>query len=51
LPSPASGHQVVAPEFLRGYRPDLVVVMNPIYLPEIGAQLSAMEPACELVGA
>lgn len=34
-----TGHQIVAPEFLRRYRPDLVVVMNSIYLDEIRNQL------------
>ena len=31
-----TGAQVVAPEALREYRPDLVVAMNPVYLDEIG---------------
>jgi SAM-dependent methyltransferase len=47
----ATGQQVVAPEFLREYRPDLVIVMNPIYLDEIGAQLAAMDLRPELVAA
>jgi SAM-dependent methyltransferase len=47
----ATGQQVVAPEFLREYRPDLVIVMNPIYLDEIGAQLAAMDLHPELVSA
>jgi SAM-dependent methyltransferase len=34
-----TGHQIVAPEFLKDYRPDLIVVMSPIYMPEIKAQL------------
>jgi hypothetical protein len=46
-----TGHRVVAPDFLRGYRPDMVIAMNPIYLPEIGAQLSSMGVDAELVGA
>jgi hypothetical protein len=46
-----TGHRVVSPEFLRGYRPDLVIAMNPIYLGEIGAQLSAMELDAKLVAA
>jgi SAM-dependent methyltransferase len=47
----ATGQQVVAPEFLREYRPDLVIAMNPIYLDEIGAQLAAMDLRPELVAA
>ena len=37
-----TGHQIVAPEFLKDYRPDLIVVMSPIYIPEIKAQLDSM---------
>lgn len=32
-----TGHEIVAPEFLREYRPATIVVMNPIYMDEIGA--------------
>ena len=37
-----TGQQIVAPSFLKQYRPDLVVVMNPIYAGEIRATLEAM---------
>jgi hypothetical protein len=46
-----TGHRVVAPEHLRGSRPDLVIAMNPIYLGEIGAQLSSLGVDAELVAA
>ena len=46
-----TGHKVVSPEALREYRPDLVIAMNPIYLPEIGAQLSSLGVEAELIGA
>jgi SAM-dependent methyltransferase len=36
------GQEVVAPEFLKEYKPDLVVVMNPVYLEEIRADLNRM---------
>jgi hypothetical protein len=36
---PGSGHQIVAPDFLSRYRPELVVVMNPIYRDEIEVDL------------
>lgn len=36
---PGAGQQIVGPEFLNNYRPDLVIPMNPIYLDEIGADL------------
>lgn len=34
-----SGHEIVGPSFLQEYEPDVVIVMNPIYVPEIEAQL------------
>ena len=43
-----TGQEIVAPEFLVDYRPDVVIVMSPIYLPEITAQLERMgvHPDC-----
>ena len=46
---PGTGHRVCAPEDLREAPPDVVIVMNPIYLPEIGAQLASMDLNPELV--
>jgi len=46
---PGTGHRVSAPESLKDSPPDTVIVMNPIYLPEIGAQLKAMGLNPELV--
>ncbi len=37
-----SGHEIVAPEFLRHYRPDVVIIMNPIYRAEISRDLQRM---------
>jgi hypothetical protein len=37
-----TGQQIVPPSFLSDHRPDLVVVMNPIYVEEIRAKLEAM---------
>jgi hypothetical protein len=34
-----TGQEIVAPAFLADYRPDVVLVMSPIYLPEITAEL------------
>jgi len=48
---PGTGHEVVGPEFLREYRPDLVIAMNPIYLGEIGESIAALGVDAELVGA
>jgi SAM-dependent methyltransferase len=48
---PGTGHPVVAPDFLRRYRPELVVAMNPIYLDEIAGTLAALGVEAELVAA
>ena len=37
-----SGQQIVAPAFLADYRPDVVVIMSPVYLPEITADLQRL---------
>lgn len=39
---PGTGLPVVGPEFLAEYRPDLVVIMNPIYREEIRQELGRM---------
>ena len=46
-----TGQQIVSPEFLVDYRPDLVVAMNPIYLDEIRLQLEELGLHPELIGA
>ncbi|MEM9783660.1 MAG: class I SAM-dependent methyltransferase [Pseudomonadota bacterium] len=46
---PVTGHCVVAPEALVEAPPDTVIVMNPIYLKEIGAQLADLGLNPELV--
>ncbi len=38
-----TGHRVIGPDELASIRPDEVIVMNPIYLEEIRAQLHAMD--------
>jgi len=37
-----TGQQIVVPEFLRRYKPDVVIVMNPIYCNEIQRELDRM---------
>jgi SAM-dependent methyltransferase len=37
-----TGHPIVAPQALGELRPDVVVVMNPVYVREIGAELRAL---------
>lgn len=39
---PGSGHAVSAPEALRDYQPDAVIVMNPVYRDEIADDLAAL---------
>lgn len=37
-----TGQEIVPPEFLREYRPDVIIVMNPIYLKEIQQMVKEM---------
>ena len=46
---PVTAHRVTGPEALRDEPPDTVIVMNPIYLPEIGADLAKLGLNPELV--
>jgi hypothetical protein len=39
---PGVGKKIVPPEFLSEYRPDLVIVVNSIYVNEIGAMLNKL---------
>jgi hypothetical protein len=39
---PGVGKEIVAPEFLKDYQPDRVIVMNSIYCPEIQTMLEGM---------
>jgi hypothetical protein len=40
---PITAQRIVAPEFLRSYQPDLVIVMNSVYVPEITAMLASLD--------
>jgi len=44
-----TGHRIVAPEDLKDIDPELVVVMNPIYLDEIGDDLAKLGVAADVV--
>jgi SAM-dependent methyltransferase len=46
---PATGHEVIAPTALSDIRPDLVIVMNPIYENEVAANLRAMNLRSEVI--
>jgi len=37
---PGTGQRIVAPAFLRDYRPDNVVIVNPIYRDEVERELA-----------
>ena len=37
-----TGQQIVQPEFLTSYKPDVVIIMSPIYTAEISAQLDSL---------
>lgn len=37
-----TGQEIVAPSFLKQYRPDVVIIMNPVYREEITRDLAAM---------
>ncbi|MGA9117423.1 MAG: class I SAM-dependent methyltransferase [Bacteroidota bacterium] len=44
-----TGQQIVRPEFLKSYRPDAVIVMNPIYCEEIRKDLDRLGVTAELL--
>jgi SAM-dependent methyltransferase len=44
-----TGHEIVPPMFLKEYRPDVVIVMNPIYANEIRHDLEKMGVTAELI--
>lgn len=46
---PGTGHPVIGPDDLETLNPDLVIVMNPIYMEEIRAELSARNLAPEIL--
>ena len=39
---PATGQKIMSPEFLKKYQPDYVILMNPIYVPEVQKDLAKM---------
>jgi SAM-dependent methyltransferase len=46
---PRTGQEIVAPAFLSEYRPDVVLVMNPLYKDEIARYLADLSVASRLV--
>lgn len=47
---PGIGKQYVGPEFLKDYKPDVVIIMNSVYINEIGKMLNEMGLDPELIG-
>jgi SAM-dependent methyltransferase len=45
---PGNGQRIVPPEFLKEYRPDAVILMNPVYRDEVREQLAQMDLKPEL---
>lgn len=46
---PRTGQQIVPPEFVKEYRPDVIVVTNPTYLSEIRSDVASMGITCDFV--
>lgn len=46
---PGTGHKIVGPVFLQEYKPDIAIVMNPIYCEEIQHDLQRRGLATELI--
>ena len=46
---PGMSQQIVAPSFLSQYRPDTIIVMNPIYVEEIKQDLLRLDVSAELL--
>lgn len=44
-----TGHEIVSPDFLRAYKPDIVIVMNPVYRDEIQDDLDRLGLSAELI--
>ncbi|MCP5101264.1 MAG: SAM-dependent methyltransferase, partial [Chloroflexi bacterium] len=44
-----TGQEIVAPDFLKTYKPDVVIIMNPIYRDEISRDLQAMGLSPEIL--
>lgn len=46
---PGTGQEIVPPQFLTQYRPDKIIVMNPIYLQEIQHELDRLNIKADLL--
>ncbi len=46
---PGTGQCIVGPEFLKTYKPEKVIVINPVYIDEIGEELKRLGAKAELL--
>ena len=46
---PGTGHEIVAPKFLKEYKPHKIIVMNPVYCDEIQQELDDMNVKADLL--
>lgn len=46
---PGTGHEIVAPRFLKQYKPHKIIVMNPVYCDEIQQELDSLGVAADLL--
>lgn len=46
---PGSGHEIVAPRFLKKYKPHKIIVMNPVYCDEIQKELNSLNVNADLL--
>jgi hypothetical protein len=46
---PGVGKQIMSPTFLKEYRPDIVIVMNPVYCDEIRENLRTLGLTAEFI--
>jgi hypothetical protein len=47
---PVTGQQIMPPQFLADYQPDCVILMNPIYVREVRADLDKMSVGAKVLG-
>jgi len=46
---PGAGKKIMSPQFLKTYKPDVTIVMNPVYCDEIRQMLDSMEVNTEII--
>ena len=44
-----TGQRIISPEFLRNYKPDIVLLMNPIYQTEVEQKLQSLGLYVEII--